>query len=158
MTAPGCRPRRDPDRRVLSAFTGARGADNPLVFAGFVLTNSETGHGSFAIAPRLIAQVCSNGYTITRDAMREVHLGGQLGEGVITASRRWSGFCAVDVWVGPLQRDCGYLRSVRVVRAVGQGVVEQAVHLPQAGATSSEPNRCQPRLDLAATGSRPRRW
>jgi hypothetical protein len=73
-------------RDYVSPFTGARGADNPLVFAGFVLSNSETGHGSFSITPRLIAQVCSNGYTITRDAMREVHLGGRLGEGVV----RWS--------------------------------------------------------------------
>ena len=70
----------------VSPFTGARGAENPLVFAGFVLANSETGHGSFSITPRLIAQVCSNGYTITKDAMREVHLGGRLGEGVV----RWS--------------------------------------------------------------------
>lgn len=70
----------------VSPFTGARGADNPLVFAGFVLSNSETGHGSFSITPRLIAQVCSNGYTITRDAMREVHLGGRLAEGVV----QWS--------------------------------------------------------------------
>jgi hypothetical protein len=60
-------------RDYVSPFTGALGADNPLVF---VLSNSETGHGSFSITPRLIAQVCSNGYTITRDAMREVHLGG----------------------------------------------------------------------------------
>jgi hypothetical protein len=73
-------------RDYVSPFTGARGADNPLVFAGFVLSNSETGHGSFSITPRLIAQVCSNGYTITRDAMREVHLGGRLDAGVV----QWS--------------------------------------------------------------------
>jgi hypothetical protein len=73
-------------RNYVSPFTGARGADNPLVFAGFVLSNSETGHGSFSITPRLIAQVCGNGYTITKDAMREVHLGGRLAEGVV----RWS--------------------------------------------------------------------
>jgi hypothetical protein len=73
-------------RNYVSPFTGARGADNPLVFAGFVLSNSETGHGSFSITPRLIAQVCSNGYTITRDAMREVHLGGRLDAGVV----QWS--------------------------------------------------------------------
>jgi hypothetical protein len=54
----------------VSPFTGAPGTDNPLVFAGFVLANSETGHGSFSITPRLIAQVCSNGYTITKDAAR----------------------------------------------------------------------------------------
>ena len=73
-------------RNYVSPFTGARGLDNPLVFAGFVLSNSETGHGSFSIAPRLIAQVCGNGYTITKDAMREVHLGGRLDAGVV----RWS--------------------------------------------------------------------
>ena len=43
-------------RDYVSPFTGARGADNPLVFAGFVLSNSETGHGSFSITPRLIAR------------------------------------------------------------------------------------------------------
>jgi hypothetical protein len=73
-------------RHYVSPFTGARGADNPLVFAGFVLSNSETGHGSFSITPRLIAQVCGNGYTITKDAMREVHLGGRLDAGVV----QWS--------------------------------------------------------------------
>jgi len=32
-----------------SPFTGARGAENPVVFAGFVVSNSETGHGSFSL-------------------------------------------------------------------------------------------------------------
>ena len=73
-------------RDYVSPFTGARGADNPLVFAGFVLSNSETGHGSFSITPRLIAEVCGTGYTSTRDAMREVHLGGRLDAGVV----QWS--------------------------------------------------------------------
>jgi hypothetical protein len=70
-----------------SPFTGARGADNPVVFAGFVITNSETGCGAFTLTPRLVVQVCRNGMTITRDAIRAVHLGERLGEGVIT----WSG-------------------------------------------------------------------
>jgi hypothetical protein len=70
----------------VSPFTGARGAENPTVFAGFVLSNSETGHGSYSITPRLVAQVCDNGYTITRDAMREVHLGGRLDAGIV----QWS--------------------------------------------------------------------
>ena len=69
-----------------SPFTGARGADNPLVFAGFVVSNSETGHGSFALTPQLTVQVCDNGMTLTRDAMREVHLGGRLADGAV----RWS--------------------------------------------------------------------
>lgn len=70
-----------------SPFSGLRGADNPLVFAGFVVSNSETGHGSFSLVPQITIQVCDNGMTFTRDAMREVHLGGRLAEGVI----RWSG-------------------------------------------------------------------
>lgn len=69
-----------------SPFSGLRGADNPLVFAGFVISNSETGHGSFSITPQITIQVCDNGMTFTQDAMREVHLGGRLAEGVI----RWS--------------------------------------------------------------------
>jgi hypothetical protein len=70
----------------VSPFTGAAGADNPVVFAGFVVSNSETGHGSTSITPQLIVQVCDNGMTITRDAMREVHLGGRLADGVV----QWS--------------------------------------------------------------------
>jgi hypothetical protein len=69
-----------------SPFSGLRGADNPLVFAGFVISNSETGHGSFSITPQITIEVCDNGMTFTRDAMREVHLGGRLADGVI----RWS--------------------------------------------------------------------
>ncbi|MFR9802774.1 DUF932 domain-containing protein [Pseudonocardia sp. RS010] len=69
-----------------SPFTGARGADNPLVFAGFVISNSETGHGKFKITPQLIVQVCNNGMTINKHALSEVHLGGKLEEGQI----RWS--------------------------------------------------------------------
>ncbi len=70
-----------------SPFTGLSGADNPVVFAGWVLTNSETGCGAFTIAPRLVIQVCRNGMTLTKDALRAVHLGGRLDEGVV----RWSG-------------------------------------------------------------------
>jgi hypothetical protein len=70
-----------------SPFTGAAGADNPVVFAGFVLSNSETGCGAFTLTPRLVVQVCRNGMTITKDAIRAVHLGEKLEQGVVT----WSG-------------------------------------------------------------------
>ena len=70
-----------------SPFTGAAGADNPVVFAGFVLSNSETGCGAFTLTPRLVVQVCRNGLTITKDAIRAVHLGERLDEGVVA----WSG-------------------------------------------------------------------
>jgi hypothetical protein len=61
--------------------------DNPVVFAGFVLSNSETGGGAFTITPRLVIQICKNGLMITKDALRAVHLGGKMDEGVI----QWSG-------------------------------------------------------------------
>jgi hypothetical protein len=77
-----------------SPVTGLRGADNPLVFAGFVISNSETGHGSFSITPPITVQVCDNGMTFTRDALREVHLGGRLAQGVI----RWSGQTQDAIW------------------------------------------------------------
>jgi hypothetical protein len=70
-----------------SPFTGAAGADNPVVFSGFVISNSETGCGAFTLTPRLVVQVCRNGLTITKDAIRAVHLGERLDEGVVT----WSG-------------------------------------------------------------------
>jgi hypothetical protein len=69
-----------------SPFTGHRGAENPLVFAGFVFTNSETGSGRYSLTPRIEAQVCLNRMSITRDAVSAVHLGGKLEAGPV----RWS--------------------------------------------------------------------
>ena len=69
-----------------SPFTGATGADNPVISAGFVLSNSETGGGAFTLTPRLRVEVCKNGMTIAKDALRSVHLGGKMDDGVI----RWS--------------------------------------------------------------------
>jgi hypothetical protein len=71
-----------------SPFTGQTGADNPTVFAGFVLSNSETGHGSFSITPRLVVEVCTNGMTLQRDAVAARHLGARLDDGVINYSER----------------------------------------------------------------------
>jgi hypothetical protein len=73
-------------RGYRSPFTGESGTDNPVVWAGFQISNSEVGGGAFSIVPRMSVRVCKNGRTITKDAMREVHLGGKLSEGVI----RWS--------------------------------------------------------------------
>ncbi len=66
-----------------SPFSGAEGADNPVVWGGLVITNSETGDGAASITPRLVVQVCRNGMTITEDSHRAVHTGGRLAEGVI---------------------------------------------------------------------------
>lgn len=69
-----------------SPFTGQTGDDNPTVFAGFTITNSEVGQGAFTITPRLTVQICDNGMTITKDAARSVHLGAKMDEGVV----KWS--------------------------------------------------------------------
>lgn len=69
-----------------SPFTGASGDENPTVFAGFKLSNSETGGGAFTITPEITVQVCNNGMTMTRDAISKVHLGGRLDAGVV----RWA--------------------------------------------------------------------
>ncbi|ALL85901.1 hypothetical protein AD017_32905 (plasmid) [Pseudonocardia sp. EC080619-01] len=66
-----------------SPFSGERGADNPTVFAGFVLTNSETGQGKFRLIPQLTVQICNNGMTLTKQAIDEVHAGGRLEHGQI---------------------------------------------------------------------------
>lgn len=73
-------------RGYRSPFSGASGDENPTVFAGFVVANSEVGAGAFTITPRLIVEVCNNGMTMTKDALRNVHLGARMDEGVI----RWS--------------------------------------------------------------------
>jgi hypothetical protein len=72
----------------VSPFSGNRGADNPIVHAGFVLGNSETGDGTFFLYPRIVAEVCTNGMTIKRDvgALVQRHLGGKLDDGVIEYS------------------------------------------------------------------------
>lgn len=69
-----------------SPFNGQRGVDNPTVFAGFVITNSETGHGRCAITPQLIVQICSNGMTLNKYALSAVHLGAKQPVGPINWS------------------------------------------------------------------------
>lgn len=74
----------DPNRARMAQEHGwIRNDDRPVVFAGFVISNSETGGGAFSITPRLMVQVCRNGLVITKDAMRKVHLGSKMDEGVI---------------------------------------------------------------------------
>ncbi|MDN3059365.1 DUF932 domain-containing protein [Streptomyces sp. SRF1] len=69
-----------------SPFTGQSGEDLPVVSAGFVLANSEVGSGRYTITPQIVVQVCSNGLTITKDALGRTHLGAKLDEGVIRYS------------------------------------------------------------------------
>jgi hypothetical protein len=65
---------------------GYAAGEEPVVFAGYVLANSEVGGGALTLTPRIVVQICRNGLTVTRDALRRVHLGAQLEEGVISWS------------------------------------------------------------------------
>ena len=72
----------------VSPFTGNRGADNPIVHAGFVLSNSEVGDGTYSLYPRIVAEVCTNGMTIKKDvgALVQRHLGARLDDGLVNYS------------------------------------------------------------------------
>lgn len=67
-----------------SPFTGEVDPEG-TVFAGFKLTNSETGHGSMSLTPYIEVLICRNGQTIGK-AVREVHIGQKLDDGVIKVS------------------------------------------------------------------------
>lgn len=62
------------------------GGEEPVVWAGVRISNSETGGGAYSIVPTMKIKVCANGLVLTQDAMRSVHLGGRLEAGVV----RWS--------------------------------------------------------------------
>jgi hypothetical protein len=58
-----------------SPFTGQAGRDLPVVWAGFVITNSEVGCGAFEIRPRIVTLICKNGAVLTTHGIRRTHLG-----------------------------------------------------------------------------------
>jgi hypothetical protein len=60
--------------------------DEPVVFAGFEIRNSEVGLGAFSIVPVITVKVCKNGLTFTREAYRKTHLGAKLEHGTIQVS------------------------------------------------------------------------
>lgn len=70
-------------RNYRSPFGGGEGRDLPVLHAGLSVRNSETGGGAFVIAPYVVVRICSNGMTMTQDALRAVHLGAKLDEGIV---------------------------------------------------------------------------
>lgn len=66
-----------------NAHSGFATGEEPIVFAGFEISNSETGGGALSICPRFVIQICRNGARITKDVIREVHSGTRLDHGVI---------------------------------------------------------------------------
>jgi len=78
------------DRALQAAAAEGQGFERgkePVVFAGFVIRNSETGDGGFSITPELTIKVCMNGLTFTADALSRTHLGGKQSEGIIEFSQ-----------------------------------------------------------------------
>ena len=63
--------------------TGTQPGAEPVLFAGFVIANSEVGEGAWSITPRIVAEICGNGLQIIADVARAVHLGSRQDEGVI---------------------------------------------------------------------------
>lgn len=55
----------------------------PMLWAGFQISNSELGGGAFTITPRAVFQVCRNGLKFTSEMKRRVHLGARMDEGQV---------------------------------------------------------------------------
>lgn len=58
----------------------------PVVYAGIKITNSDVGEGACIIAPEIGIQICGNRLTLTAGADRQVHLGAARDEGIV----QWS--------------------------------------------------------------------
>ena len=54
----------------------------PVVFAGFRFSNSETGHHAVTLKPELLVQICGNGLTLPLFTSTRRHLGERLETGV----------------------------------------------------------------------------
>src|SRR6266568_5032565 len=71
------------DGDSLGVARGHAPGSEPVLFAGFIISNSEVGEGAWSITPRIVAEVCGNGLPIIADVARAVHLGSRQDEGVI---------------------------------------------------------------------------
>ncbi len=70
-----------------SPYSGRDASSLPMLWAGFELANSETGHGALSLRERAVFEVCSNGMTRPVE-FRRTHVGERLDEGVIEWSER----------------------------------------------------------------------
>lgn len=57
------------------------------IISGFVLSNSEVGHGQISIAPSIFVDACSNGMVFFDEKWNRKHLGKKLEKGLINWSR-----------------------------------------------------------------------
>ena len=75
-----------PEQARAAAARDGRGYEpgaEPVMFAGFEVSNSEVGDGAWTVTPRIVAQVCGNGMLIIADVARAVHLGAKHEDGVV---------------------------------------------------------------------------
>jgi len=75
-----------PEQARQAAAREGRGYEpgaEPILFAGFVISNSEVGDGAWSITPRIVAEICGNGLQITADVTRAIHLGSRQDGGVV---------------------------------------------------------------------------
>ena len=78
-----------PEQARAAAAREGRGYEpgrEPVLFAGFVISNSEVGDGAWSITPRIVAEICGNGLQITADVTRAIHLGTRQTEGIVRYS------------------------------------------------------------------------
>ena len=78
-----------PEQARAAAAREGRGyapGTEPVLFAGFVISNSEVGDGAWSITPRIVAEICGNGLQITADVTRAIHLGSRQTEGIVRYS------------------------------------------------------------------------
>jgi hypothetical protein len=61
---------------------GFEAGDEPVVFAGFEFSNDETGGGAVVLQPKMLIRVCRNGLTLPAFAVKKVHLGVKLEQGI----------------------------------------------------------------------------
>lgn len=60
--------------------------EEPIVYLGFDLDNSETGGGAYNLIPVANVVRCTNGWVMTERGVRRVHLGARLAEGLVKPS------------------------------------------------------------------------
>lgn len=75
-----------PEAALLAAQREGMGYEpgkEPVVWAGFVISNSDVGYGSRTLSPQIRVRVCKNGLTLLAESDRKVHLGSDQDEGVM---------------------------------------------------------------------------
>lgn len=65
-------------KNLLKEYRSPSGGVGHGIISGLVLTNSETGHGTFSVSPRAIVLACRNGLMRPNDAFKKRHLGARL--------------------------------------------------------------------------------